>query len=178
VAVELWRGAAETAVAAGEYDRALAIYDRLPEDARATFWASLGRARARLALGDLAGATAQLERAIEVAPSARARAGAWTDLATVAERGGDHALARDRLDRAIEADPDYAEARLKRGLLRWMAGENAAAETDLERAVDRGLPPSAEAEAWCGLERIAAGRGDEALATERGRRCRALASGP
>ena len=135
--------------------------------------ARAGRAgRARLAAGDLDGAEADLERLLDGSIEGRPAAAAWTDLARVALGARRESDALSRLDRAVAADPSYAEARWRRGTLRVTAGDESGAEDDLSAALRAGLPPAAAGQAWTHLARIARGRGDLAAARERARRAR------
>lgn len=115
----------ELAAALKELDAAVARR----EDA-----ASLSRrARLRRVAGDLSGALADYQRALDLDPEhAPAHAG-------LGECDLERPEARESLTRAIQADPDYAWAWLWRGAARLLAGDAAGAKEDLERFA--GLSP-------------------------------------
>jgi tetratricopeptide (TPR) repeat protein len=117
VAAGLYLDAAESASTAGRMAEALQLYDRLleidPESERARH----GRARARLATGDAAGAEADLQLLLAAEPAGRKAAAIWTDLAVAAGMLGHYGEATARLDRALAADPGYEGAvRLRQAL--------------------------------------------------------------
>ena len=111
-ATEAWIAMAEGALEGGYAAQALPIYDRLIADGGARpRRARHGRARTRMALGDLDGAEADLRRLLELRPEPRQAAAAWTDLAALALRRGDRVAARERLERCLALDPEHAAAR-------------------------------------------------------------------
>jgi tetratricopeptide (TPR) repeat protein len=132
---------AEGALESGRPAAALVIYDALLADDPDALRTRLGRGRARLALNDLRGAREDLEVVLTLGPSARLAAATWSDLSRVAVAEGDPIAARGDLDRAIDLDEAYAEARYRRALLRAETGDRAGAEEDLRRAEAAGLAP-------------------------------------
>lgn len=117
----------------GEYDRALAEYDRAveldPEQERAYF----GRGFTHKLRHEFDAALADLDRAHELDPDADR---------VLALRGethrlrGDHEAAIADLDRAIAMDPADPMPWADRGLVRNGLGQNDAALADLDRAVE------------------------------------------
>jgi len=77
-------------------------------------YAARMRGRAQMALGDMAGAEAQFDRAVALEPGDSA---AWTDLARLRRAGGDVAGALQAVDRAVAARPRDVEALVLRGEL-------------------------------------------------------------
>ncbi len=105
--------AAEASIRAREPGRALALYDRLLSTGQPTMRAYHGRARAKLALGDTAGAERDLLAALgleEGQPQA-AVAEVWYEMGTLARDRGDAAEARARFERCVALRPDHAGAR-------------------------------------------------------------------
>jgi len=102
--------AAELASAARRHLEALELYDKLlaidPESERARH----GRARARLATGDAAGAEEDLQLLLAGDPTGRKAAAIWTDLAVAAAMREQFQEAGERLGLALEFDPGYAGA--------------------------------------------------------------------
>ncbi|MCO5171544.1 MAG: tetratricopeptide repeat protein [Planctomycetes bacterium] len=92
----------------------------------------LARARERLAAGDLAGARADLDRALALDPM---RVEAYALRAEVAALLGDVRSAWADLDRAIELDPGRAGVLLLRSRLRYELGDLDGSLADAERAL-------------------------------------------
>ena len=90
------------------------------------------RGEARLAQGDLAGARADFERALELEPELW---GAWSNLAMVRQRQGDSQAALVAFDRALALAPEEAALHYNRAGLLWTLGDQAAALQAYARAV-------------------------------------------
>jgi tetratricopeptide (TPR) repeat protein len=162
---------AEQALARGRPDEALLHYDSFlagdPESQRARH----GRARARLQLGDAAGAEDDLRWVLAQEPTGIAAAATWTDLAIVATLKKDWREAELRLDSALEHQPNYPEALYRRGLVRIELEQADGAEDDLMAALDAGLPGVVAADVWYRLAQLAADNGKNGVARERLSRC-------
>jgi tetratricopeptide (TPR) repeat protein len=146
-------------------------YDRLLAESPESQRARHGRARARLQLGDAAGAEEDLRRVLAQEPTGVAAAAAWTDLAVVATLQRDWSEAELRLDNALEFQPDFPEALYRRGLVRIELEQTVGAEADLIAALDAGLPGAIAADVWYRLARLAADSGRTSSARERLDRC-------
>ncbi|MFF3129129.1 tetratricopeptide repeat protein [Streptomyces sp. NPDC057908] len=118
---------------AGQFDRALADYDRALELDPDNAWTMANRSRAHHGLGQFGRALADLDRAMELDPD---------NAETVANRGGTHELMGqfDRAcadyDRALELDPDDVWAMTNRGVTHWLMGQFDRALADLDRAME------------------------------------------
>lgn len=104
--------ACETYMKANRPESALPLYDRLvldvgEDEARVRH----GRGRARLAVGDLDGAEEDLRLLLELELPSRIHAAAWTDLARISLRRNDRDEANTRLERALQIDPGFIDAR-------------------------------------------------------------------
>ncbi len=159
--------AAEGALEGGRPAEALALYDEMFSGGSAGPRVLTGRGRAHLALGDASAAETELERALGAAPSGRARAAIWCDLARVSQSRGDVQTAIERFGEAAAADPDFAEAWYRRGKAQLDRGQVAEAESDLARALSAGLPRTEVAEVGLLLADLAARRGDPREARRR-----------
>jgi len=107
-------------------DRAIAL---APE--RAAYWQK--RAGLRVGAGDLAGAEADLDRAIQL----RDRPFLRFERGLVRARRGDFEAARDDLDAAIAAQPDNPQFYRGRALVLVALGEAPAARADADRLIER-----------------------------------------
>ena len=94
---------------------------------------------ARFKQGDVAGARAELDRAIALDPT---YARAWYGRALVAHMQGDWQRARADYDRALELDPDLLLAHLNRGYLSLTQRDLPQARADLDRVL--AIDPSLE----------------------------------
>lgn len=105
--------AAEEALRSGHPDRALPLYDRLLLSDPLSMRFRHGRARARLALGDRAGAEKDLIAAVtaEGAPRNAAAAEIWYEAGVLAAARGDAAEARERFLRCLAIAPEHPRAR-------------------------------------------------------------------
>ncbi len=97
----------------------------------------------RDAIGDHDGASAAIERAIELDPE---RAAAWATRASIRMQRGDFAGALTDADRAIELEPRSSIGWDLRGVARGALGQVDAAIADFARAIE--LDPG-YAEPWC-----------------------------
>jgi tetratricopeptide (TPR) repeat protein len=176
-AATLLMDAAEQSLAAGDPAAALESYDRLLEIDQESERGRHGRARARLASGDAAGAEDDLQVLLAGEPRGRKAAAIWTDLAISSAMAGNYQEANDRFGRALEADPGQAEAWYRRALIRIRLGRVREAESDLLSAIEAGLPSAVAAGAWFELARLAEQRGDAAAARERLERCLSIMPG-
>lgn len=124
--------AAETALAAKDYDRALAAHDRAvtgaPDDASRAL-ALRERADTRLLTGDLTGGADDLAALAALRPR---DAAAWHDLGVVRANLGDRAGAAEALTRAKTAAPDDPRPRLALAALRWADGDRAGARLEYQ----------------------------------------------
>ncbi len=148
---EAYRQAGRAGDAARCYDRALELDPRYDN---AWSW----RATLRLASGDHAGALSDLDRALKLRPTARAR----IERARVLRRLARHAEALDELERAVRLNPE----------LTWGGTSADALETSLTeiRAAARSLPEDGRLAAWEGETLLRLKRPREALgALERAR---------
>ncbi|MCA8948395.1 MAG: tetratricopeptide repeat protein, partial [Planctomycetes bacterium] len=87
------------------------------------------RARQRAELREFESALADLDTAIELAPTV---ATAWMDRGDVHQSNGDFAAALDDFDRAVELTPDAVRPRGMRAVLRLFGGDYDGAMTDLD----------------------------------------------
>ena len=128
--------AAETALAAHDYDRALAAHDRAvtgaPDDASRAL-ALRERADTRLLTGDLAGGAADLAALTALRPR---DAAAWHDLGVVRANLGDRAGAAEALTHAKAAAPDDPRPRLALAALRWADGDRAGARLEYQALLE------------------------------------------
>ena len=109
--------ACETYIRANRPESALPLYDRLVKTGQDEARVRHGRGRARLAVGELGGAEEDLRRLLELELPVRIQAAAWTDLARISLQKKDHQEANFRLERALQLDPGFIDARrLKAGL--------------------------------------------------------------
>jgi len=111
------------------YARAIALN---PEDARAYN----NRGNVRTHEGDLAGAIADYERAIELFSDGPNRAMAYSNRGGARSLQGDLVGAIADCERAIELDPHSGAAYTNRALARSVQGDLAAAIADYERAIE------------------------------------------
>lgn len=100
--------------------------------------AHANRAALRMAIGDEAGAAADLDAALTLSPRF---ANALEQRAGLHERHGDLAAARADLDAAVAAAPDDPKVRCNRGAVLARAGDRAAATADFDHALAAGAGP-------------------------------------
>lgn len=143
-AARLWAQAGNAALAGamaakarGAFDRALAE-DGLPQGP-ARGEAYLDRARALVALGDPAGARADLDHALEQVPQDPL---AWLLSATLARRMDDLARAAKDIVEAKRRAPDDASVALEAGKIAVLSGDDASARAEWNRVL--ALAPSGE----------------------------------
>ena len=91
------------------------------------------RGEARLAQGDLEGARADFERAVELEPQL---SGAWSNLGLVRQQQGDLEGALSAYARALELSPQEGALHHNRASLLWTRGDVAAASSAYARAVE------------------------------------------
>jgi len=96
----------------------------------------ISRAQAKRQLGDLAGALADCERALQAARGPAVAATAFGARAMAHERGGDLRAALADLSRALELTPQDAELWARRGEVRGAAGDRDGALADCARALE------------------------------------------
>jgi len=121
------------------YEKALGCPSNHTSQRSALSGIASAEAEARRASGDLAGALASYERAIQLKPDS---ARAYLGRASVKETKGDADGARGDYSQALRFEPGLAEAYARRGLIEEAEGQLRAAITDYKRAVD--LEPSLE----------------------------------
>lgn len=153
----LWVQAGNARLAAEEFAPARAAFDaalasgNLAGSARGE--ARLDRARANVALGDLASARADLDEALKLVPEDPL---AWLLSATLARRTGELARAQADIAKAATLSPDDAQVALEAGNIALGAGAPAAARIAFEGAI-RVQPDSDAARlAKAALDRLAA----------------------
>lgn len=95
--------------------------------------AHLDRARARVASGDLEGARADLDRAIEHVPEDPL---GWLLSATLARRMNDPKLAKAHIDEALRRSPDDASVQLEAGNVAVVMGDEATARAAWQRTIE------------------------------------------
>lgn len=117
----------------GDYDGAIAEFDRAieldPDDAGAYH----GRGEAKRGKGDYDGAIADCDRAIELDPN---DPGGCNIRGMSKWQKGDHDGAIADFDRAIELDPDHAGAYFIRGMIKEEKGDYHSAIPDFDRAIE------------------------------------------
>lgn len=119
----LWAQGGNAALVAGEHERAARDFDRalahpLPPSL-ATGEMHLDRARTRVALGDLAGARADLNLAIQLAPADPLT---WLLSATLARRQHDLKLAREQIVEAVKRAGKDPSVALEQGVILALSG--------------------------------------------------------
>ncbi len=124
-----WLAGGEAARARAAFDRALAT-GLLADELRGEVL--LDRARAGVALGDIAGARIDLDKALALVPADPL---VWHLSSALALRQDDVALARAHADKAVALAPDAPEVLLNAGNAAGRAGDLAAARALFERAV-------------------------------------------
>ena len=118
------------------------------------------RGTSRHAQGDVAGAIAEFDRAIEVSPDC---AEAWNNRGATRHSMGDLAAAMADFDRALTINARYAEAYNNRGIVRHLFRDLAGALADFDRALEI-RPRYAECLSNRGTTRRALGDMDGAIA--------------
>lgn len=135
-AAQLWSLAAQAALALGEAAEAQG-HATFAIDAGRLSGAPLAaahvtRARARVALSDLPGARADLDRAKELTP---ADGTVWLLSATLARRMADGVRAMDDIERAAILSPRDPAVALEAGILAWLYNDYEAARRSFESAI-------------------------------------------
>ena len=115
--------------------------------------------------GDADGATRKFADSYRATPERAAYARSFADAAAEKHEGGDLAGAVDDLYLASLVEPDEAEFRADLGVLRWRAGDLAAAEAELRAAL--ALEDNAGLRAALSLVLRDAGRADDAARERR-----------
>lgn len=95
--------------------------------------AFLDRGRARVASGDLEGARADLDRALENAPEDPL---GWLLSATLARRTGDNRRAKTDIDQALRLSPDDASVQLEAGNVAVVTGDQETARSAWTRVIE------------------------------------------
>jgi Tfp pilus assembly protein PilF len=95
--------------------------------------AYLDRARARVASGDLEGARADLDRALENAPDDPL---GWLLSATLARRMNDPKRAKTDIDEALRRSPDDASVQLEAGNVAAVMGDEPTARSAWARVIE------------------------------------------
>lgn len=147
---------AEAALERRDYDAARAAYDRAVDtapDATSARLAVRERADARLFLGDLEGAAADLARLTALAPREPA---AWHDLGIVRANLGDRDGAATALSRARDLAPDDARPRLALAALLWSGGDRDGAAREYRAVLALDLPDNVRAKVNWALAALAA----------------------
>lgn len=141
-AATLWVQAGNAALAGNEPAQARAAFDAAL--ARGVIMGAdlgevhLDRARARFAAGDRAGARADLDTALRLAPADPL---AWLLSATLARQSGDLTRAQADIEAAATRSPDDAQVALEAGNIAQVSGSATAARLAWEAAV-RNAPAS------------------------------------
>ncbi len=164
-----WRALGYAHAATGDWDASAAAYARAAECEPRASDNHVGRARIAAARGDVAGALAELERALALAPRGR-----WAShvLATVLlDAGHDPARATAACDQVLEHDPGHRLLRADRARARERLGDLAGARADLDRALETG--PN-DPEPWVQRALLRRRQGDLAGAREDASRAREL----
>ena len=139
---DVWTQAGNAWIAAGDYPRAVRALDAallvsgLADPIRGEL--DLDRARARVAMGDPAGAREDIDRALRLVPDDPM---AWYLSAALARRADDLTRARTDIAEAMRRAPDSADIALLAGTLAGLAGDEAEAER-LYRRVAQEAPDS------------------------------------
>lgn len=123
-----WLAANDAAKARKAFDSALAA-PSLQAELRGE--AHLDRARAGVALGDTAGARADIDKGLALVP---ADPFAWYLSAALAQREGNLARAKADIAKAVERAPNDADVLLQAGNIAGLSGELDAARSFFERA--------------------------------------------
>lgn len=156
-AANLWVQAGNARLAAQEFGPARAAFDAALSSGTLTGLARgearLDRARANVALGDMAGARADLDEALKLAPEDPL---AWLLSASLARRTGDLTRAQADIAKAAAAAPDDAQVALEAGNIALLAGAPEAARIAFEGAMR--VQPDSEAArlAKAALDRLGA----------------------
>jgi tetratricopeptide (TPR) repeat protein len=116
--------------AVADFDRALAIRPDYPE-------ALTNRGRARLALGDRAGAQADFDQALSCAGATGFAAAVLHNRGLLRQERKDLAGALDDFDRALEIDPKHTATYVARGLVRKEIGDLQEALADFDTALEQ-----------------------------------------
>jgi tetratricopeptide (TPR) repeat protein len=130
-----WLAAGDAAKALKAFDSALAANLLVPELKGEVH---LDRARTRVALGDLGGARADVDKGLELVP---ADPFAWYLSAALARRQKDLLLAQQHIARAVSLAPEDASILLEAGNIAGVSGEQEAAQGLYARAA-RAAPTS------------------------------------
>lgn len=125
-----WLAAGDTAKARLALDAALASGTLIGP---ALGQVHLDRARARVAAGDLEGARADLDRAIEYVPDEPL---AWLLSATLARRMNDRRLAKAHIDEALRRAPDDPSVQLEAGNVAVVLGDENSARAAWARTIE------------------------------------------
>ena len=123
-----WLAADDAAKARKAFDAALAA-DLANPALRGQI--HLDRARASVALGDLPGARADIDKGLQLAPS---EAFAWYLSSALAQRQDDLARAQADIAKAVELAPEDADILLQAGNVAGLTGDAEAARSLLARA--------------------------------------------
>ncbi|RVT41720.1 hypothetical protein [Sphingobium algorifonticola] len=132
----LWAQAGNAALAGGDAAKARDCFDaalaRGMPDGLAKGEAYLDRARARVALNDLAGARQDMDSALDFASQDPL---AWLLSATLARRTGEMPLAQAHIARAVQMAPDDASVALEEGNIAILTDHTDVARAAWQRAV-------------------------------------------
>ena len=139
VAVVAVAGAAGVLVARSSGSRS--AQGSITGEIRATARELIFEAQSRLGEGDMAGAIAGYDEALQLQPS---NVEALTYRGWLTSRGGDSAAAVDYLDDAVAVDPAYPDARLFRAIVALESGDGALAAAELAVFDSLDAPPYAE----------------------------------
>ncbi|MBK9033319.1 MAG: tetratricopeptide repeat protein [Myxococcales bacterium] len=146
---------AEAALGRKDYDAAAAAYDQAvatAPDRRSQALALRERADARVFVGDLAGAAADLDALTTLTPGDPA---AWHDLGMVRANAGDRAGAAAAFTRAKAAAPDDARPRLALAALRWADGDRGGARAEYQALLRLDLPDRVRAKVEWAIAELA-----------------------
>lgn len=128
-------GEAEDALRSGDTQTALVVVDALLKDTPRAPDAWATRARIALAVGDIAGADAALQRAEFLAPTDPNYAAALGDLLATSYAGREDAAAAEAYRRALRRDPLWAEVWWRRARVEQRSGLSDRGQAALERYI-------------------------------------------
>ena len=143
----------------GDYDGAIADFDRAIEIDPQNVGAFVNRAVCKQAKDDHLGAIADWDRALELKPD---DGGWYVNRGIVKEAVGDHEGALADYDRAAEVEPEYEVAFIARAYIRAKQGDYEGAIADYDRVIEL-WPDNAAAFDDRGLAKSRQGNSDAAI---------------
>ena len=113
----------------GEYEKAIARYERALKANETNLDSQLGLARVLLEKGEFAKAEETCRKVLQTSPE---HPEALNLLGEAAKLTGKYDLARSHFQKALSVDPNHLAARLNLGILQWVWGERGAARQTLQ----------------------------------------------